>query len=125
MTDGSGSKKVQLGERIVQTQVAGDMVTIVVSQLPIVDYPAYGPKDNRKNNGDFVTSYQGQIERPDLQSGNRVMVVGRTRPWKLVTVNDLSRSYLIMETQRLHFWNTQGRDIADFPFHEAEYVTLR
>lgn len=125
MTDGSESKKVQLGGRIVQAQVAGDTVIIVVSQLPIVDYPAYGPKDTGKHNGDFVVSYQGQIERPDLQPGNRVMVVGTTRPWKLITVNDLSRNYPIVEAQCLHFWNTQGRDIADFPFYEAGYVALR
>ncbi|MFO0698211.1 MAG: Slp family lipoprotein [Nitrospira sp.] len=125
MTDGSQSQKVQLGGRIVQAQAAGDTVMIVVSQLPIVDYPAYGPKENGKNNGDFVIIYQGQIEKPDLQPGNRVMVVGTTRPWRVVTINDLSKSYPIMEAQCLHFWNTQGREIADFPFYEAGYVTLR
>jgi hypothetical protein len=48
MTDGSESKKVQLGGRIVQAKADG------------------------------------------------VMVVGTTRPWKLVTVNDLSRNYPIV-----------------------------
>ncbi len=125
MTDGSESKKVQLGGRIVQSHASGDTVTIVVGQLPIVDYPAYGPKDNGKNNGDFVIIYQGQIERPDLQPGNRIMAVGTTHPPKVITVNDLSRSFPIVMAQCLHFWNTQGRDIADFPFYEAGYVTLR
>ena len=125
MTDGAESKKVQLGGRIVQSQVSGDTVTIVVGQLPIVDHPAYGPKDNGKHNGDFVIKYQGQIETPDLQPGNRVMVVGTTHPWKIVTVNDLSRSFPVVAAQCLHFWNTQGRDIADFPFYEAGYMTLR
>ena len=104
---------------------SGDTVTIVVSQLPIVTYPAYGPKDNGKNNGEFAVLYRGQIDSADLQRGNRVMVVGMTRPWKIVTVNDLSRNYPIVEAGCLHFWNTQGRDIADFPFYEAGYVTLR
>jgi starvation-inducible outer membrane lipoprotein len=124
-TDGSESKKVQLGGRIMQSKASGDTVTIVVSQLPVVDHPAYGPKENGKNNGDFVINYQGQIERADLQPGNRVMVVGTTRPRKVVTVNDLTRSYPIVEAQCLHFWNTQGREIADFPFFEAGYVTLK
>jgi starvation-inducible outer membrane lipoprotein len=109
----------------VQAQAAGDTVTIIVSQLPIVDCPAYGPKDNGENNGDFAIIYLGQIERPDLQPGNRVMVVGTTRPSQVVTVNDLSRSLPIVEAQCLHFWNTQGRDIADCPFYESGYITLR
>lgn len=125
MSDGSESKKVQLGGRIMQSQVLGDTVTILVGQLPIVDYPAYGPKDNRRNNGDFGIVFQGQIEKSDLQTGNRVMVVGSTRPWRVLTVNDLTRSYPIVEAQCLHFWNTQGRDIEDFPFYEAGYVSLR
>lgn len=125
MTDGAESKKVQLGGRIVQSQVSGDMVTLVVSQLPIANHPAYGPKDNGKNNGDFVIIYQGQIEKSDLQRGNRVMVVGMTHPPKVITVDDFSRSFPIVEAQCLHFWNTQGRDIEDFPFYEAGYVTLR
>lgn len=125
MIDGSESKTVQLGGRVMQSQASGDTVTIVVSQLPIVEHPAYGPKDNGKNNGDFVIIYQGQIESSDLQPGNRVMVVGATLPWKVITVNDLSRSFPIVEAHCLHFWNTQGREIADFPFYEAGYVTLR
>ncbi|MBS0149315.1 MAG: Slp family lipoprotein [Nitrospira sp.] len=125
MTDGSESKKVQLGGRIVSSQASGGTVTIVVGQLPIVNHPAYGPKDNGKNNGDFVIVFQGHIDESDLQSGNRVMVVGTTRPWKVVTVNDYSRSFPIVEAQCLHFWNTQGREIADFPFYEAGYVSLR
>ena len=124
-TDGSQSKKVQLGGRIMQSQASGGTVTIAISQLPIVDHPAYGPKDNGKNNGDFVIIYHGQIEKADLQPGNRVMVVGTTRPSKVITVNDLSRNFPIVEAQCLHFWNTQGREIADFPFFEAGYVTLK
>ena len=84
-----------------------------------------GQRIIRKNNGDFAIIFQGQIEKSDLQPGNRVMVAGATRPWKVVTVNDLTRSYPIVEAQCLHFWNTQGRDIEDFPFYEAGYVILR
>lgn len=125
MTDGSESKKVQLGGRIMQSQVSGDTVTLVVGQLPIVNHPAYGPKDNGRNNGDFVIMYQGQIEKSDLQRGNRVMVVGMTHPSRVITVDDFSRSFPIVVAQCLHFWNTQGRNIEDFPFYEAGYTTLR
>lgn len=60
-----------------------------------------------------------------LQPGNRVMVVGMTHPWEVITVNDLSRSFPMVEAHCLHFWNTQGRGIADFPFYEAGYVPLK
>ena len=125
MADESESTKVQLGGRIVQSEVSGDTVTIVVAQLPIVDKPIYGPKDNRKNNGDFVVIYQGQIETADLQRGNRVMVVGTTQPSKVITLDDLSRSFPIVAAQCLHFWVTQGKDIADFPYVGAGYVPLK
>jgi len=125
MTDGTEPKKVQLGGRIVQSQASADTVTIVVAQLPIVEHPAYGPKENRRDNGEFAIIYQGKVEASDLQLGNRVMVVGTTRPWEVVTINDSSRRLPIVAAQCLHFWNTQGREISDFPFFEAGYVTLR
>jgi len=125
MTNASEVKKVRLGGRIVQAQASDDMVTIVVSQLSIVEHPAYGPRDSGKNTGEFVITYRGRIEASLLQPGNRIMVVGMTRPQKVLTVNDLSRSFPIVEAQCLHFWNTQGRNIEDFPFYEAGYVALR
>lgn len=126
MAERSDSKKVQLGGRVVEAQSSRDSVTIVVSQLPIVQYPAYGPKDNKKDNGEFVIVFHGTIDGPDLQAGNRVMVVGVTRPRENVTVNDRSRNLPIVAAECLHFWNTQGREISDFPFSGgAGYVTLR
>lgn len=117
--------KVRLGGRIVQSQASDDRVTIVVSQLPIVEHPAYGPRDTGKNNGEFAITYRGPIETSLLQPGNRVMVVGMTRPRKVLTVNELSRNFPIVDAHCLHFWNTQGRNIEEFPFYEAGYVTLR
>lgn len=125
MTNASEVKKVQLGGRIVQAQASDDTVTIVVSQLPIVEHPAYGPRDNGKYNGEFVITYRGQVAASMLQPGNRIQAVGTTRPQKVLTINDLSRSFPIVEAQCLHFWNTQGRNIEDFPFYEAGYVALR
>jgi starvation-inducible outer membrane lipoprotein len=124
MPNEAEGKKVQIGGRIVQSQVSGEVVTIVVSQLPIVNHPAYGPKDNGKNNGEFVITHQGKIEPTILQPGNRVIVVGTIRHSEVVTVGDLSRNFPIVSAQCFHVWNTQGRDIADFPFYEAGYATL-
>ncbi len=125
VTDGTESRKVQLGGRVVQSQVSADTVTIVVAQLPIVEHPAYGPKENRQDNGEFAIIYQGKVEEQSLQPGNRVMVVGTTRPWQGVTVNDIPRRLPIVAAQCLHFWDTQGREISDFPYFEAGYIPLK
>ena len=124
MPDQAKTTKVQLGGRIVQSEVRGDTVVIVVDQLPIVDHPAYGPRDNGKLNGEFVVTYQGKIEAVFLQSGNRVMVVGTTRPSTMVSADGLPRSFPTVVAQCLHFWNTEGREIADFPDYDGGYVSL-
>jgi starvation-inducible outer membrane lipoprotein len=118
------AKKIQLGGRILQAEANGDTVTIVVAQLPIGEHPAYGPKDTGKHSGQFVITYQGKIEAAFLQQGNRVMVVGRTRPPKVVAIDDLPKSLPTVAAQCLHFWDTEGRDISDFPFVDAGYSTL-
>jgi starvation-inducible outer membrane lipoprotein len=117
-------RKIQLGGRTVQSETREGSVTIVVVQLPIVEHPAYGPKDSGGRSGEFAITYQGKIEASFLQTGNRVMVVGKTRPAKVVSVNDTPRSFPVVEAQCLHIWKTGGRDIADFPSYGAGYEPL-
>jgi starvation-inducible outer membrane lipoprotein len=99
-------------------------VTIVVTQLPIVEHPAYGPKNTGKRSGEFAITFQGKIEPPFLQRGNRLIVVGTTKTAKVVSVDDLVRSLPAVSAKCLHIWNTGGRDIADFPSYGAGYETL-
>lgn len=116
--------KIQLGGSIIQGEQKDSTVTIVATQLPIVDHPAYGPKDTGKRTGEFAIIVQGHIPAPFLQRGNRVIVVGTTKAAKVVTVNDLPRSLPSVSAKCLHIWNTGGRDIADFPSYGAGYETL-
>ena len=118
------AKKIQLGGRIVQSETKGDRVTIVVAQLPIVEHPAYGPRDTGKSRGEFVIVYQGKINSAFLQPGNRVMVVGKTHAAMVVNVDDLPKSLPTIMAACVHFWKTGGRDIADFPSYGAGYETL-
>jgi starvation-inducible outer membrane lipoprotein len=117
-------RKIQLGGRIIQSERKDGSVTIVVAQLPIVEHPAYGPKDTGKRSGEFAAMFLGTIESPFLQVGNRVIVVGTTRSPKVVPVDDLPRSLPTVSVKCLHIWNTGGRDIADFPSYGAGYETL-
>jgi starvation-inducible outer membrane lipoprotein len=118
------NRKIQLGGRIIQSDSKDGTVSIVAAQLPIVEHPAYGPKDTGKRSGEFTITYQGKIELNLLQTGNRLIVVGVTRPAKVVIVDDIPRSFPTVMAQCLHIWNTGGRDIADFPSYGAGYETL-
>lgn len=120
----AGEKKIQLGGRIIQAESNGDGVTMVVAQLPIVEHPAYGPKDTGKSSGEFAITYGGKIEPSFLQRGNRIMVVGVTHASKVVAIDDLPKSLPTVQATCVHIWKTGGRDISDFPSYGAGYETL-
>jgi len=117
-------RKIQLGGSILHSERKDGNVTIVVTQLPIVEHPAYGPKDTGKRSGEFAVTFMGQMEPSFLQRGNRLIVVGTTKAAKVVTVDDMLRSLPSVSAKCLHIWNTGGRDIADFPSYGAGYETL-
>ena len=117
-------RKIQLGGSILQSESNDSSVTIVTSQLPIVEHPAYGPKDMGKRTEEFAISYHGHIPPPFLQRGNRIIVVGTTQTAKVVMVDDVARSLPSVSAACLHIWNTGGREIADFPSFGAGYETL-
>src|SRR5690348_15260629 len=72
MPNQAAEKKIQLGGRILQSQAKTDQVTIVVAQLPIVEHPAYGPKEVGRPSSEFAITYDGKIDSLFLQGGNRV-----------------------------------------------------
>lgn len=117
-------RKIQLGGSIIHSEKKDSTMTIVATQLPIVEHPAYGPKDTGKRTGEFAITYQGQIPAPFFQRGNRVIVVGTTSVAKVVSVDDIPRSLPTVSAKCLHIWNTGGHDIADFPSYGAGYETL-
>ncbi len=117
-------RKIQLGGRIIQADTKDGTVSIVAAQMPIVEHPAYGPKDTGKRSGEFAITYQGKIEPNLLQTGNRLIVVGTTQTTKVIVVDDIPRSLATVMAQCLHIWNTGGREIADFPSYGAGYETL-
>jgi starvation-inducible outer membrane lipoprotein len=117
-------RKIQLGGSIIQSEQKDSILTIAATQLPIVEHPAYGPKDTGKRTGEFAVTFQGQIPTQFLQRGNRVIIVGTTKTAKVVMVDDVPRSLPSVSAKCLHIWNTGGRDIADFPSYGAGYETL-
>jgi len=115
--------KVELGGRIIETQTIGGMMTIVTAQLPIVSYPAYGPKQG-KSKGEFAITFQGKIPPPFLHPGNRLIVIGTTHGTKMVAIDDVMRSLPLIEAKCLHIWKTGNIDIADYMSSGAGYGVL-
>ena len=110
-------KKVQLGGRIVQVNEGNHGLVIVAAQLPVVDHPAYGPRDTGKRAGEFAIFYSGTINPKSLRLGNRLMVIGVTDQAQPVNVDEVQRSLPSLTAQCLHIWNTGGKEIAEFPYN--------
>jgi starvation-inducible outer membrane lipoprotein len=124
MPQQSLGKKVRLGGRVVQGESKGGIVTVVIAHMSIVEHPAYGPKDTGKSKGEFAITYRGAIESAFLQPGNRVMVIGTTHGPTVINVDDVLKSLPTIVADCLHFWNTGGRDISDFPSMGGGYEPL-
>ena len=110
-------QKVQLGGRIVQSEVKDGGVVIITTQLPIVDHPFYGPKDNGRRSGEFAVFYASPLDSKWLIPGNRLIVVGTTDQAKVVSVDDVQRSLPSLTASCLHIWKTVGKDIGEFPYN--------
>lgn len=118
--------KIQLGARIIQSHAKDQTVTIVADQLPIVEHPAYGPKETGKAQARlFAIVYQGKLGPLFLHKGNRLIVVGYTRSPVQVEVEEVLRNLPAMTAQCLHIWQTGDHDIADSHASGAGYPVLR
>lgn len=110
-------QKVQLGGRIVQADGRNGGLIIIATQLPIVQQPAYGPKDTGRRSGEFAVFYAGSLDPKWLKAGNRLIVIGTTQETKTVVVDDVQRSLPSLAARCLHVWNTGGKEIAEFPYN--------
>ncbi|MGE3151705.1 MAG: Slp family lipoprotein [Nitrospiraceae bacterium] len=110
-------RKVQLGGRIIEADIRADQIVVIVTHLPIVEHPAFGPKDTGKRSGEYAISYAGHIDAKWLVAGNHLMVVGTTERPKAVIVDDVQRSLPSLIARCVHIWKTGRKEIAEFPFN--------
>ena len=110
-------QKVQLGGRIVQVNSGNGSLTLIATQLPIVQQPAYGPKDTGRRSGEYAIVYNGSLDSKWVKPGNRLIVIGTTKEAKTVIVDDVQRSLPSLIAHCLHIWNTGGKEIAEFPYN--------
>lgn len=113
----SVGKKIEFGGRIIQVESKEGGLVIVAARLPIVENPAYGPKDMGKRTGEFALFYPGTIEPKSLSVGNRLVVVGTIEQATVVVLNDINRSLPSLKAQCVHVWVTRGKEIDEFPFN--------
>lgn len=73
----------------------------------------------------FAILYRGKLDPSFLHAGNRLIVVGYTRPAIRVEVDDMLRSLPTIAAQCVHIWQTGNHDIADFHAAGAGHVVLK
>jgi starvation-inducible outer membrane lipoprotein len=117
-------RKIQIGGKVLGAESQGNETIIVAVQLPIVEHPAYGPKDTGKRTGEFAIAFAGKLPLNTLAGGHRIIAVGTTQKARVVTVDDSKRTLPTLQAHCLHIWKTGGRDIADFSSVGAGYETL-
>jgi starvation-inducible outer membrane lipoprotein len=106
-----------LGGRIVQVDQQSEGVIIITTQLPIVEQPVYGPKDNGRRSGEFALFYASPLPSKWLSPGNRLIVVGTTEQAVVVSVDDVQRSLPSLRASCVHIWKTGGKEIGEFPYN--------
>lgn len=115
--NGKVGHKVQLGGRIIQAESKPEGVVIVAAQLPIVNTPAYGPKDTGKRSGEYAVFLAGKMDPKWLAVGNHLAVIGTTTQARIVVLDDIQRSLPSLTAQCVHIWKTGGKEISEFPFN--------
>ncbi len=109
---------VQLGGQILTAEQQPDRVLIIGEELPIVQHPKYGPSGIAKHGPPFLfaISFNKVLDAQWLQPGNRFIVVGKTEGVRPVTVDETPTFLPYLVGQCIHLWQTQGREIASFPY---------
>jgi len=110
--------KIQLGGRIIQVTEDGKGIVIVAEQLPIANYPVYGPRereqDTKTGTYEFAFLYAGEIEPLDLMRGNRFIVVGTTTSRRPLLMRGIPKTVPFLLADCIHVWRTAGAEIAEF-----------
>jgi starvation-inducible outer membrane lipoprotein len=117
-------QKIQIGGKVLGAEPQGNETIIVAIHLPIVEHPAYGPKDTGKRTGEFAIVFSGKLPPHAMAAGHRIIAVGTTRKARVVPFEDSKRTLPTMQAHCVHIWKTGGRDIADFSSVGAGYETL-
>lgn len=113
----------QVGGRIISASPAQQGVLITAQGLPLKDL-ASPPIESASPLGVFVLLYQGPIDPPGIQTGNKFVVVGRVEGTQIVQVERTARPVPYLIARCLHVWKTGTYAMADFPNLPGGYSPL-
>jgi hypothetical protein len=109
----------------VEVQEVDNGTLILAKQLPIQEYPAYGPAETRGATGLIAVLYPGKVDQDGLRDGNKFIVVADMQGAKPVSVEGVFRAQPYLVARCMHIWKT-GRyyEISDFPNVADGYYPL-
>ena len=118
---------VQLAGRIVRVEQSGDGLLIRAQELPMKQYPAYGPAETNKGTHEFAIMYPGKVDGKALWYGNKLVVVAVAQGSHEVHVDGLTRTAPYVVARCMHVWKTGeygSYRIEDFPHLTDGYYPL-
>ena len=118
-------RAVQLAGRIMEVQEVENGTLIVAKQLPIQEFPAYGPAETVGATGLIAVLYPGKVDSAGLRDGNKFIVVAEMQGAKPVSFDGATRPQTYLVARCMHIWKT-GRyyEISDFPHVADGYYPL-
>lgn len=118
---------VQLAGRIVGVEQSADGILIRVQELPMAQYPAYGPAETNKGTAEFAIMYPGKVDANALWFGNKLVVVAMAQGFHPVAVDGVTRTAPYVVARCMHVWKTGeygSYGIEDFPNLTDGYYPL-
>jgi outer membrane lipoprotein Slp family protein len=113
----------QVGGRFISASRAAEGIVITAQELPAQDF-ASPPTDSSRPIGVFVFLYQGAIDDPGLQTGNKFVMVGDVKGTQVVQMDHIRRAVPYLIARCVHVWKTGTYAISDFPNLPAGYSAL-
>ena len=118
---------VQLAGRIVGIEQSADGILIRAQELPMEQYPAYGPAETNKRTPEFAILYPGKVDANALWFGNKFVAVAVAQGSHPVEVDGHTRTAPYVVARCMHVWKTGeygSYGIEDFPNLPDGYYPL-
>ena len=118
---------VQLAGRIVGVEQSANGILIRAQELPVEQYPVYGPAETKQPTSEFAILYAGKVDERALWFGNKLLVVAVAQGSRSMEVDGVSRTAPYVVARCMHVWKTGAYGsygIEDYPHLADTYYPL-
>ena len=118
---------IQLSGRIVGVEQSAEGILIRAQELPMQEYPVYGPAEVNKKTSKFTIKYGGSLDDRALWFGNKLVVVAVAQGSRPLTVDGVIRTGPYVVARCMHIWKTGeygSYGIEEFPNLPDGYYPL-